>query len=178
VAVGGEWRQQKGPKWDRIVVEEEVEGQISEAAFPLMVGEIQRHLDLVGHASVIGGTLTWSPAAQSESTRRIVISVTPRGGRTLIRLQETLEIQGFKKVVFPIGALTGAAFGAAIAGGLGMGEPAGPLFAIAFIGMGIFSALRLTTSIDAGEKGPQLQALGRALTEIGAEASEKRLGPG
>jgi hypothetical protein len=107
-----------------------------------------------------------------------VISVTPRGGRTLIRLQETLEIQGFKKVVFPIGALTGAAFGAAIAGGLGMGEPAGPLFTIAFIGMGIFSALRLTTSIDAGEKGPQLQALCRALTEIGAEAAGKRLGPG
>ncbi|MGW8267762.1 MAG: serine/threonine-protein kinase [Longimicrobiales bacterium] len=178
VRVGGEWRQQKGPKWDRIVVEEEVDGQVPESAFPRMVGEIQRHLDLVGHASVIGGTLTWSPAAQSESTRRIVISVTPEGGRTLIRLQETLEIQGFKKVVFPIGALTGAAFGAAIAGGLGMGEPAGPLLALSFIGMGIFSALRLTTSIDAGEKGPQLQALGRALRGLAVEASEKRLGAG
>jgi hypothetical protein len=177
-AVGGEWRQHRGPKWDRLVSEEVVEGEIPDSAFPRMVEEIQRRLDLVGHASVIGGTLTWSPAAHSEDTRKIVISVTPQEGRTVVRLQETLEIQGIKKVIFPVGALIGVAFGAAIAGGLGMGEPAGPLFTVLFGGGGMFAALRTTVSIDAGERGPQLQALGRALAEIGEGEREKRLGPG
>lgn len=84
---GGKWRQQKGPRWDRLVSEEVVAAEVPESAFPAMVGEIQRQLDLVGHASVIGGTLTWSPAVQTDSTRRIVISVTPRRGQTVIRVQ-------------------------------------------------------------------------------------------
>jgi len=143
-----------------------------------MVEEIQRHLDLVGHASVMGGTLTWSPAPQSEETRKIIISVTPREGKTVIRLQETLEIQGLKKVVFPVGAATGLAFGAAIAGGLGMGEPAGPLFTLLLAVGGIFAAFRTTVSIDAGERGPQLERLARALVEIGEGAVAGELGAG
>jgi len=176
--VGGAWRQQKGPRWDRLVSEEVVAAEVPESAFPAMVGEIQRHLDLVGHASVMGGTLTWSPAAQSEATRRILISVTPRRGQTVIRVQESLEILGIKKAIFPVGGLMGVALGAALGQALGMGEPAGPFLALAFGGIGILSALRLTTSIDAGDRGPQLQGLARELAEIGAEAVEKRLGPG
>lgn len=177
--VRGEWRQQKGPKSDRLVFEEVVDAQVPEAAFPLMVAEIQRHLDLVGHASVISGTLTWSPAAQSEDTRKIVISVTPRGGQTVIRIQETLEILGLKKVIFPIGGAIGMAFGAAIAGGLGIDAPAGPMFAMLFAVGGIFSAYKTTITIQSGENGPQLQALARAVAEIGVEEVEKkRLGPG
>jgi tRNA A-37 threonylcarbamoyl transferase component Bud32 len=177
-AVGGEWRQKKGPKWDRLVLEEAVGGEVPEEAFPEMVAEIQRHLDVVGHASVLGGTLTWSPAAQSETTRKIVISVTPRAGGTVIRVQETLEIQGFQKVVFPLGGLMGMAFGAAMAVGLGMGEPEGPLFGILFAVFGMVAAVRTTTSIKAGDRGPQLQRLVGALLEIAADAQEKRLGPG
>jgi len=174
----GEWRQPKGPKWDRLVLEKVLARPVPDTAFPRMVEEIQRHLDLVGHASVMGGTLTWSPAAQSEETRKIIISVTPREGKTVIRLQESLEILGIKKVVFPIGAATGLAFGAAIAGGLGMGEPAGPLFAILLAAGGIFAAFRTTISIDAGERSPQLERLARALAEIGEVAASKELGPG
>ena len=176
--VGGEWRQYGGAKWDRLVSEEVVEEEIPESAFPAMVAEIQRRLDLVGHASVIGGTLTWSPAAQSEDTRKIVISVTPREGKTVIRLQETVEVLGIKKAIFPIGGAVGLAFGAAIAGGLGFGEPAGPLLILLFAAGGVFAAFRTTVSIEAGERGPQLQALGAALAEIGREEREKQLGPG
>jgi hypothetical protein len=175
---GGEWRQQKGPKWDRLVMEEVVEGEVPEEAFALMVGEIQRHLDLVGHASVIAGTLTWSPAAQSENTRKIVISVTPRRGQTVVRIQESLELQGIQKGIFPLGGLMGMAFGGAIAVGLGMGEPAGPLFGMAVAVFGMIAAGRTATSIKAGDRGPQLQSLARTLAEIGAEAQEKKLGPG
>jgi tRNA A-37 threonylcarbamoyl transferase component Bud32 len=174
----GEWRQQKGPKWDRLVMEEVVDGEIPEDAFPLMVGEIQRHLDMVGHASVMAGTLTWSPAAHSETTRKIVISVTPRRGQTVIRIQESLEILGIKKGIFPLGGLIGMAFGSAIAVGLGMGEPGGPLFGMAVAVFGMIAAARTVTSIQAGDRGPQLHGLARTLAEIGAEAQEKKLGPG
>jgi hypothetical protein len=143
-----------------------------------MVEEIQRHLDLVGHASVLGGTLTWSPAAQTDDTRKIVISVTPRQGKTVIRLQESLEVRGGKKAIFPIGAAIGLAFGVSIAAGLGMGEPAGPIFTLLFAAGGIFSAYRTTISIEAGDRGPQLQALALAISEIGEEEAAKKLGPG
>jgi hypothetical protein len=174
----GEWRRQRRRKWDRVVVEEEVEGEIPESAFPGMVAEIQRRLDLVGHASVIGGTLTWSPAAQSEDTRKIIISVTPRGGRTVVRLQETVEILGVKRVIFPVGGVIGLAFGGAIAAGLGLPEPLGPLFVIFSALGGVFTAFRTTVSIEVGDREPQLQALGRALAEIGESEREKKLGPG
>jgi len=160
-----------------LVSEKALDYLVADSAFPRMVEEIQRHLDLVGHASVLGGSLTWSPAAQAEDTRKIIVSVTPREGKTVIRLQESLEILGIKKVIFPIGAATGLAFGAAIAGGLGMGEPAGPLFALLLAVGGIFAAFRTTISIDAGERGPQLERLARALAEIAEEAVAKRLGP-
>lgn len=174
----GQWRQHKGPKWDRLVLEEVMEGEVPEEAFPLMVGEIQRHLDVVGHASVMAGTLTWSPAAESESTRKIVISVTPRRGKTVIRIQESLEILGLKKAVFPLGGLMGMAFGSAIAVGLGMGEPEGPLFGIVVAVFGMIAAARTATSIQAGDRGPQLQHLAQTLTEIAVDAREKKLGPG
>ncbi len=39
-AVGGAWRQHKGPKWDRLVSDEVVNAEVPESAFPKMVEEI------------------------------------------------------------------------------------------------------------------------------------------
>jgi hypothetical protein len=94
----------------------------------------------------------------------------------MIHIEETLEIQGFKKVVFPVGALGGGMFGALIARGLGMGEPLAPLLALACVAGGVFAAFFTVTRIDADERGPQLQALARRLAEIGEDALEGRLG--
>jgi tRNA A-37 threonylcarbamoyl transferase component Bud32 len=175
----GEWRKKKGAGWDRLLVRDAFQGEVPETAFPRMVAEIQRRLDLVGHASVIGGTLTWSPATQSEDTRKIVISVTPVEGKTEIRIQERLEIQGIRKAVFPVSGLMGVALGAAIAGSLGMPEAAGGIFMMAFAGGGIFAGIRVVMSIDAGDREPQLQALAAALAEIGSgEVLGKGLLPG
>jgi len=171
-AIGGEWRK-KDSSWDRVLVEETVEGEVPESAFPKMVAEIQRRLDLVGHASVIGGTLTWSPAAQAEDTRKIVISVTPVEGRTEIRLQERCELQGARKAVIPAGGLIGMAFGAAMAGGIGMPEPASVFFMMALGGGGIFTAIRAMLSIDAGDREPQLKLLGELLARIGVQAQKE-----
>jgi hypothetical protein len=42
----------------------------------------------------------------------------------------------------------------------------------------MFAAVRTTTSIQAGDRGPQLNNLVRTLAEIALDAQEKRLGPG
>ncbi|MFC1660381.1 serine/threonine-protein kinase [Gemmatimonadota bacterium] len=176
--VGGKWRKEFGWKWDRLVADAIGEGEAPEAAFAVMVDQIQQTLGVVGLASVIGGTLTWSPAAQTGDTRKVVVSVTPRRGQTTIHIEETLEIRGFKKVIFPVGGISGGAFGALIAEGLGFGEPLGPLFALACAVGGLFAASFTTTKIDAGERGPQLQALSRRLAEIGEDAAKGVLGEG
>lgn len=154
--------------WDRILVQESVDGVLSEESFPRMVAEIQRRLDLIGHASVIGGSLTWSPAPQAEDTRKLVISVTPGEGTTEIRIHERLEVQGIRKAVFPVGGLMGVGLGAAVAGALGMPEAAAGVFMMAFAAGGIFAAVRTMMSIDAGDREPELRSLARALTEIGS----------
>jgi len=171
--VGGEWRRRKSGRWHQLLADHVVEGEVPESAYATMVEQIQTSLGVVGHASVVGGSLTWSPAAHSEATRAVVISVTPRRGQTVIHIEETLEIRGFRKAVFPIGGITGGALGALIVEGLGMGEPAAPLFALMFAAAGIAAAFFTTTKLEADEKGPQVTALARRLAELGEDEIER-----
>jgi hypothetical protein len=143
-----------------------------------MVDQIEHTLGVKGLASVLGGTLTWSPAAQTDSTRRVLVTVKPRNGQTAVHIQETLEIQGMKKAIFPIGGFSGMAFGAIMGSFFGLGEPAGPIFALVCGVGGLITAYVTTTKIDAGERGPQLWALAQRLAEIGEDAVKGRLGEG
>jgi len=177
--VGGKWRRRKSGRWHQLLVDQVVEGEVPESAYGTMVDQIQTSLGVVGHASVVGGSLTWSPAAHSETTRSVVVSVTPRRGQTVIHIEETLEIRGFKKAIFPAAGLTAGAFGALIGWGLGMGEPAGPLFALLCVGGGIATAFFTATKLDAEKKGPQITALARRLAELAEDEMERKgLGPG
>ena len=81
-------------------------------------------------------------------------------------------------MIFPAGALTGVLFGAGLTSALGMGEPAAPLLSLGLGAIGLFTALRLMTSLDAGDRGPQLEGLRASLAEIGLEEVEKKLGRG
>ncbi len=172
--VGGEWRRRKSGRWHQLLADQVVEGEVPESAYGTMVEQIQTSLGVAGHASVVGGSLTWSPAAHSEATRAVVISVTPRRGQTVIHIEETLEIRGFRKAVFPAGGLVAGAFGALIAEGMGMGEPVGPLFAIMCVAGGIAAAFFTATKLDADEKGPQLTGLARRLAELGEDEIERK----
>ena len=60
---------------ERLTAERSVDGEISESAFPEVVDIIQEELDLVGHVSTVGRTLTWSPARQGTESRQIVVTV-------------------------------------------------------------------------------------------------------
>jgi hypothetical protein len=83
-----------------------------------------------------------------------------------------------KKAIFPIGGFSGMALGAIMSASIGIGEPAGPMFALALGFFGMVTAYATTTKIDAGERGPQIEALARRLAEIGEDAVQGKLGEG
>jgi hypothetical protein len=91
-----------------------------------------------------------------------------------------LEIRGFKRAIFPVGGLTGGAFGALIGVEfLGLGEPAGPLFALMCAVAGLTTAFFAATKMDADQKGPQLSALAARLGELAEDEIERKgLGSG
>ena len=133
----GLWRRSPAEKWDRVVLDSYVDGEIPEEAYADMVEEIQGSLGIVGHSSILAGSLTWSPATQTESSRRIVISMIRGEGRTRIRVEEEFEIRGFRRAFVPLGGLAGllvAAVGDFLMGGIG-GSP--PALLIPCMGLGV-----------------------------------------
>jgi len=154
------------PKWDRLVATATVSGEASDDVYPAMVAEIERRLGIVGHVTVMGGTLTWSPATQSEESRKLVIQVAARDGLTTVRIQENLELEGWRKAAIPFGMVTMAAFALAWTSVLGLTEPAVPVIALLSGALGGFLGVRTVTWSDATSRGPQLQQLAEALAAL------------
>jgi hypothetical protein len=180
----GLWRRHPDEKWDRVVLETFVDGEISEEAYPEMVEEIQENLQVMGHASVLANNLTWSPATQGEESRRVVVSVKNKGGQTRIRLEETYGIRGFRRALIPVGAVTGVVFAVLIATILGIADQALPGLIIPIMGLGIVGGIFGTIKFEANTRRPQLAALLERLKGIGEKSLKegsnqpKELGPG
>jgi hypothetical protein len=166
VAVAGKPAQQ--PKWDRLVATATAECDVSDDSFPAMVEEIERRLGIVGHVSVMGGTLTWSPATQGEESRKLVVQVSARDGGTAIRIQEDLEVQGLRKLAPPAGILVTAGFALAWASLLGVPESVLPVVGLSSAVLGAFLGVRTLFWSDATSRGPALQELANALAELAA----------
>jgi serine/threonine protein kinase len=100
----------------RIIVEVVVDGEMPERDYDLVLDSIRRDVGEVGQIGSVGRTFSWSVSNQS---RKLQISVMPRGGKTTVRIDEQL------------GQITGGIFGGmmgGIGGGLGgavMGSIAG-----------------------------------------------------
>ncbi|MEK7401106.1 MAG: serine/threonine-protein kinase [Gemmatimonadota bacterium] len=101
----------------RLLFEREIEGEIAEADYPVLVEEIRRMLGEVGVVSQLGRSFTWSLNRGSSGITMIEIGVAIRNGRTRIMAQENL------------GQLIGAIFGG-LGGGLG-GGGLGPVMGVA-----------------------------------------------
>jgi hypothetical protein len=100
-------------------LERTIEGEVPADEYEPMVLEIQRVLGGVGSASILGRTLQFSMTGfgrRHASERAVQVTVTPRNGRTTIRVEE------------PLGPLAGALFGG-VMGGMG-GGLTGPAIAV------------------------------------------------
>ncbi len=175
----GLWVRAPGEKWDRVVLDSSIDGEVSEEAYPLMVEEIQESLGIMGHASVLAGTLTWSPATPGEESRRVVVSVRSRDGGTKIRVEERFELRGFRKFFVALGGLSGVLAAALVSTVLGMPESAAPALILPAVALGVLGGVVGTIRFEVNTRRGQLETLAgrlRALAE--SEVDRKKLAPG
>ena len=119
-----------------LVLERTIDGEVSPDEYEAIVLEIQRELGGVGAGSTLGRTLVWTMSGverRRASTRTVQVTVTPRNGRTTIRMEE------------PLGHLAGGLFGG-LMGGLG-GGTSGISFGI---GMGVFHSVAASVGMIGG----------------------------
>jgi serine/threonine protein kinase len=103
----------------RIVFERVVDGELPESEYETLVDEIRQVLQDAGQVSQFGRSFTWSalrPGSNSGVRRNLEITVSIRGGRTRVTVQENLA------------NLIGGVFGG-IGGGMG-GGGMGPILGI------------------------------------------------
>ncbi|MFH1766450.1 MAG: serine/threonine-protein kinase [Gemmatimonadota bacterium] len=183
-APDGLWRRAPEEKWDRVVLDSFIDGEVPEQAYPIMVEEIQNELGIMGHSSILAGTLTWSPATQSEESRRVVISVRSREGKTRVRVEERFEIRGFRRLFIAVGGGSGVLFAALVGAMLGISETALPGLILPCLALGIGGGVFGTIKFEANTRRPQLEALAGRLAGLAEGAvgrlpgERKGLGPG
>lgn len=94
-----------------LIYEMVVQGEVREDDYDVMLSALTHHTDrddLSGTAASLGRALTW--AGRTSQKREVRVSVTPRDGRTTIRVTELLKR--------PVKAMYGAIMGA-VGGGIG-----------------------------------------------------------
>ena len=96
----------------RLHYERVIEGELLEADFPVVLDEVRRVMGTLGTVSQMGKSFTWSPT-RTDVSRLLEITVTVRGGRTRLTIQENLSRL--------IGIVYGAIGGGVGGGGFGLG---------------------------------------------------------
>lgn len=134
--------------------------RVPEAELVPLVAEIEEELDLPGHASIVGGTLTWSPAGQGTEGRQVVVTVRPRGPATEVHLEERFEMTGWKQWAPGWGVAAGGLLGAFLGAMLGLADTPGMIVTIlpAAFG-GAWMTVKGFQNTFVQDRGPQLQRL-------------------
>jgi hypothetical protein len=161
----------------KLRVERTIDGEVPESAHQAMVKEIQAAFDLVGHASALGKSLTWSPVGAGQAGRKALVTVTPEGGRTRICIEEQQELTGLKIVPLGLGILFSALFGISILQSLGVPGDLNILI-IPFILGGGWATANLIFLNGAQDRYPQLERLADRLATIAETAARPSLRPG
>jgi hypothetical protein len=155
----------------RTVYERIAAGAIDAQAWSRIVAEIRRHVDEPGHLEEIGDELIWRSRARGQSSGRdIRITVTPRQGKTLVRVEEKTSVLA--------GGLYGGLIGGLAGAGLGWILPV----AIAVLGLPIlipvllagwvWASYLLARTIYRGtlaNRRPQLEALAEGVVRLCGE---------
>ena len=139
--------------------------ELPESRLPELVPLIEDDLDLIGHASIVGRTLTWSPAGQGAEGRHLVVTIRPRSGGTEIHLDERIEFSGWRGAAPGIGWGAGAVFGLIL--GLMMGFNEGALLVTALPGgaLGAWMTMKGVENTMADTRRPEFQELLELLSE-------------
>ena len=133
--------------------------EIPESKLPELIPVIEDELDLIGHASIVGQTLTWSPAAQGSEGRHIVVTVRSRGGGTEVHLEERLEYSGWRQAAPGMGAGFGMLFGLSVALMMGLQEAAILVPAVPSGALGAWMAFKGMENTMVDTRRPELQKL-------------------
>ncbi len=157
-------------KWDHLVFSRVVGGETAESAFPAMVEEIEAALGIEGHASVLGGSFTWSPATQSEDARRLVISVRVKNGTTDVNVHEEFAVGGVRRLFVAGGVLAGGLTGLGI-GALVAAPPVGALVGVA---LGVPAAIQAVIRLEKRMRRAQLEGLAVRLEQMVEDAPRKK----
>lgn len=118
----------------RIVIEQEIDRELTEELWESMVGEIRQTIGDIGLVSQVGRTRTWAmvPAAPRGPTIRMVsLTATRHGGKTTIRLDEQLNQLAGALFGGIVGGFGGGSTGISI--GIGMGAFHSPALAVGLV---------------------------------------------
>jgi hypothetical protein len=160
---------------DRLKVDRTVEGETSESVHEAVVNEVQRTLGIVGHISVLGDTLTWSPADPGADQRKIVITVAPGGGQTRIHIEERLELSGWRMFIPAWGGGAGIITGLLTALAVGLTDDAMMFTVLPLAALGGFTAIQLFFGINGRQRKPQLDQLADRLASLAKDAARPTL---
>jgi hypothetical protein len=154
--------------------------ELAESSLPDLVPLIEDELDLIGHASIVGRTLTWSPAGQGAEGRHLVVTIRPRSGGTEIHLDERIELSGWREAAPRIGAAVGVLCGLFIGFVSGLGDVALLITAAPGGALGAWMTMKGIENTMADLRRPELQKLLELLSEAieGRAAQPGLLEPG
>ena len=130
----------------RLQEETEVEGEITPADYELIVESIRDTLGDEGSVNAFGRSLTWSTRLVSRKGRNVSVTLTPRSGKTRIRIDERL------------GQLAGGLYGGIIGG-------TSSLAVLAFVN--VWQATHSVAASAAAALGVELTTFSIARTIIG-----------
>lgn len=77
-----------------LTLERTIDGEVPVSEYELIVEEIRRAFNDNGYVSTLGRSLAWSSMSQNGrggNQKRVNVTITPRNGRTTIRVEESLR---------------------------------------------------------------------------------------
>lgn len=80
-----------GPAARRILLEEEIPGEIPASGHEDVIDAIRSEMGDTGHAEVVGKTLTWTPTPVRGQAQPLSVTLRTRNGITHIRVDENLQ---------------------------------------------------------------------------------------
>jgi len=156
----------------RLEFERTVEGEVPESAYVILMEEIQQTLGPAGVVNTLGRSFAWH---STNVQRQVSVTITPRQGRTRIRIEERLHNLAGGLFGGVVGGMGGAGISVAI--GVGMSSFNAPLVATVLSAAMLLGAYGIARTVFRGVSGRRSRDL-RRLADVLAERVEENAGRG